>query len=261
MNPNVSNQISENPIKEWLLELIKGIRNLGEFSWNIAELPDELREIVDELEKKWVNFSEIETSRPLLSVLIDEYNANFATWDKYHEKISYPIDATKKVVSETVTLSLEAQEVQKKFDSWCDNNQDYVTRHKIKENVKIWNNGIELWGKILKWSWHTFWGVDVKNDADLNKQPYTIQEMWAMMEALWGEVLQLKDGYKLWGSEISSFLSGVANVDIWRFYWSSSRHVNYDSINLAWGVSVDRSGVYVNWPLRSNGHSSLSSEN
>jgi len=259
MNPNAWNQISENPIKEWLLELIGEIRNLGEFSWTIIELPYELRKIVDILEKQWVNFSEIDMSRPLLNVLIDGYNANFST--KNREKISYPIEVTKKQVSETVSLSLAAQEVQKRFDTWCDDNQDYVAQHKIKEKVKIWNNGIELWGQVLRWSGHTFWGVNLRNDADIKKQPYNMDEVWNMMEALWWvKELKLSDSYKLWGSEISSFLSEVANIEIRRFYWSSSRDTYRDG--QAHGVYVDQDGVSVHSCERNSSFgSSLSSEN
>ncbi len=160
--------------------------------------------------------------------------------------------ATSEETQEVLELSEEAQEAQKRFDTWLKKNENYAKEHNIQKNVKITNNGIELWENILRWSGHQFWGVNVQSDEDLEKQPYTIEQMWAMIQVLWGKELKLDVRSNFWWSEISSFLLEVANIKLDWFYCSSSSFgINNYHVR---GLKVALSGVSVKWDQRNSGY-------
>lgn len=179
-------------------------------------------------------------------------------------------------VSDTVGISPEKEKTQLRLNIWIENHQDYDWIEEIRRNVSIWADGslliqTDTLGKISLWTeWHKIGGQDAlwKN---IDNHKYWMGQIWEMIHALGGEKLNGPFNHQensyfgqkwqkiAWG-EVSSFLSEVANIELQRFYLSSSRHENFSGI--VWGFVVYSHWVYVLWARRDNDeHSSLSSEN
>jgi len=106
-----------------------------------------LKEIVAYLEQQGYNFSEVTGETPLIHDLIDAYNMRFVEGENRKFQLSYPIDATKSVVKNILTLSPEAEEKLKHLQLWLDiekENKNYLGIEKIEENVSVHNDGLHI---------------------------------------------------------------------------------------------------------------------
>lgn len=255
---------SQNPIKDGIIALIESLRNTDISSiTSIWDFPKEILQQIWGLEKLKVDFSNCKDLSwvDFLKSLKQSCGQYFNGSEDVLRQVTSVLPQE---VTETLELSSKAQEKTQALETWIKENSDYAEIGKIKENVSVKNDGLHietsLWVKTLAWKWHTFGGVNTLGE-NLSKQKYTIEEMWAIIEALGGKKPSdpLKDWEKIGWSEISSFLSKVAGVELWRFFWSSSEHANFGAH--AWGLGVSTVEVFVDWTLRDGDGSSLASQN
>lgn len=182
----------------------------------------------------------------------------FDEQEEVHSELGDPIENAREWAFNVITLTAKAKETQQRVNTWLGGNSEYAEEHGVEENIEILADGsIQLWGQVLKCSWHTFWWVNVVAEKDLLAQPYKIEEIWFIIKALGWNDFKLEFWHKLWWREVSSFLSDVANVELWWFYLSSSHHKNNDSYT--WGVDVYPDGVCMGYGLCNTPFSSFSS--
>lgn len=242
---------------EWLKTLIDGINRLDNFTGTVQDLPKELLEIVQYLETQGYNFSEMSWARPLIHDLIDAYNLDYKVGERRKFQLSYPIDATKSVVSETLSSPKAVA-----WKQWLETTGKALGRN--EEDIEI--NGDIVTVKIpgdknlvFNPAEYIFWDQGWKsNDKEGQEEwfgnKFSKVDFEKLVEFLGGR----KVG-KIWraGKDAVPFFRDVLGLETGRLYWSSDR--NDDGV--AWGLDLGENGVDVDYYVRDDGYSAIVSQN
>ena len=199
----------ENIIKDGLQDLIENIIQLEWFDGTISDLPDKVLTIVWQLEKHGVDFSGVEqmgwkNGKTLLEALIASYNEAYPA-----EKITAPIEATKSVLQNTLTLSSQAQARQEALNNWSEKNPKLAKS--LEWKITIDNNGISIETKAGTIPFG-FEGVIWDQRFDVERYPkgtFTRDQLTVLILMLWGRIYRNRYNHADAWKEAVSFFTEV----------------------------------------------------